>query len=56
MTRGRSDAAAMIATPRLTVLLDADPPGALDAVHDIANMPPTEEPQRARDDLDTVNR
>lgn len=34
--------------------LDADPPGALDAVHDMANMPLDDEPQRVRDDLDAV--
>ncbi len=28
--------------------LDADPPGALDAVHDLPNMPLPEEPQRVR--------
>ena len=35
--------------------LDADPPGALDAVHDLANMPLQEEPQRVRHDLEAVN-
>ena len=34
--------------------LDADPPGALDAVHDVANMPLQKEPQQVRDDLDAV--
>jgi uncharacterized protein YbjT (DUF2867 family) len=34
--------------------LDADPPGALDAVHDSANMPLQDEPQRVREDLNTV--
>jgi len=34
--------------------LDADPEGALDGVHDMANMPLKEEPQRVRDDLDAV--
>jgi uncharacterized protein YbjT (DUF2867 family) len=34
--------------------LDADPPGALDAVHDTANMPVEEEPQRVQDDLEAV--
>lgn len=34
--------------------LDADPEGSLDAVHDKANMPVEEEPQRVRDDLDAV--
>jgi len=34
--------------------LDADPPGALDAVHDAANMPLEAEPQRVRDDLAAV--
>jgi uncharacterized protein YbjT (DUF2867 family) len=36
--------------------LDADPPGALDAVHDLTNMPLQEEPQRVRRDLDAVKR
>ena len=35
----------------LFAALDADPPGALDAVHDTANMPLDKEPQRVRDDL-----
>ena len=34
--------------------LDADSQGALDGVHDIANMPLEDEPQRVRDDLDAV--
>jgi uncharacterized protein YbjT (DUF2867 family) len=34
--------------------LDADPPCALDAVHDMANMPLEDEPQRVRDDLNAV--
>ncbi len=34
--------------------LDADPQGALDAVHDMANMPLEEEPQRVQDDLHAV--
>ena len=34
--------------------LDADPPGTLDAVHDVANMPLEKEPQRVRDDLDAL--
>jgi uncharacterized protein YbjT (DUF2867 family) len=34
--------------------LDADPQGSLDGVHDMANMPLADEPQRVRDDLDTV--
>jgi uncharacterized protein YbjT (DUF2867 family) len=34
--------------------LEADPPGALDGVHDAANMPLEDEPQRVRDDLDAV--
>ena len=34
--------------------LDADPSGALDAVHDTANMPLEEEPRRVRADLDQV--
>jgi uncharacterized protein YbjT (DUF2867 family) len=36
--------------------LDADPPGALDAVHDLSNMPLLEEPQRVRLDLETMSR
>lgn len=31
--------------------LDADPPGAVDAVRDLPNMPPAEEPERVRRDL-----
>jgi hypothetical protein len=31
--------------------LDPDPADALDAVHDVANMPLNQEPQRVRDDL-----
>lgn len=31
--------------------LDPDPVDALDAVHDVANMPLNQEPQRVRDDL-----
>ncbi len=34
--------------------LDADPQRALDAVHDTANMPLEDEPQRVRDDLERV--
>ena len=34
--------------------LDADPDGALDGVHDMANMPSDEEPQRVRNDLNAV--
>jgi uncharacterized protein YbjT (DUF2867 family) len=34
--------------------LDADAQGALDAVHDVANMPLGEEPKRVRDDLDAM--
>jgi uncharacterized protein YbjT (DUF2867 family) len=34
--------------------LEADPPGALDGVHDTANMPLEDEPQRVRDDLNAV--
>jgi uncharacterized protein YbjT (DUF2867 family) len=40
----------------LFAALDADPPGSLDAVHDGANMPLEEEPQRVRDDLDALTR
>ena len=36
--------------------LDADAPGALDAVHDLPNMPLQEEPNRVRHDLETVSR
>ena len=36
--------------------LDADPPGALDAVHDLPNMPLQEEPQRVRRDVEAVGR
>jgi uncharacterized protein YbjT (DUF2867 family) len=35
--------------------LDGDAKGALDAVHDQANQPLDEEPQRVRDDLDSVS-
>lgn len=35
--------------------LDADPPGALDAVRDMANMPLEDEPQRVRDDLNVLD-
>jgi uncharacterized protein YbjT (DUF2867 family) len=38
----------------LFAALDADPPGELDAVHDLANMPLAKEPQQVRDDLDAV--
>jgi hypothetical protein len=31
--------------------LDADPPGAVDAVRDLPNMPLSEEPERVRRDL-----
>jgi uncharacterized protein YbjT (DUF2867 family) len=34
--------------------LEADPPRALNAVRDMANMPLEDEPQRVRDDLDAV--
>jgi uncharacterized protein YbjT (DUF2867 family) len=36
--------------------LDADPPGALDAVRDAANMPLEGEPQRVREDLQAVKK
>jgi len=36
----------------LFAALDADQPGALDAVHDVANMPLQKEPPPVRDDLD----
>jgi uncharacterized protein YbjT (DUF2867 family) len=35
----------------LFAALEADPHGELDAVHDLANMPLLEEPQRVQDDL-----
>jgi uncharacterized protein YbjT (DUF2867 family) len=35
----------------LFALLEGDPPGNLDGVHDMANMPLEGEPQRVRDDL-----
>lgn len=38
----------------LFAALDQDAPGALDAVRDQANMPPAQEPQRVRADLDAV--
>lgn len=38
----------------LFAALDADPEGALDGVRDLANMPPDEEPQRVRNDLNAV--
>ncbi len=38
----------------LFAALDADPQGALDGVRDMKNMPVNEEPQRVRDDLNTV--
>jgi len=34
--------------------LEADPPDALDGVHDMANMPLEAEPQRVRDELEAV--
>ena len=34
--------------------LDGDPEGALDGVRDLANMPPDDEPQRVRNDLNAV--
>jgi uncharacterized protein YbjT (DUF2867 family) len=36
--------------------LTADPPGSLDGVHDVANMPLTDEPGRVRDDLNNLQR
>jgi uncharacterized protein YbjT (DUF2867 family) len=38
----------------LFAALDADPPGALDGVRDMTNMPLDGEPQRVRDDLNTA--
>jgi uncharacterized protein YbjT (DUF2867 family) len=35
--------------------LDADPPGALDGAHDVANMPLEKEPERVRNDLNAVH-
>ena len=34
--------------------LDPDPPGALDGVHDTANMPLEDEPPRVRNDLSAM--
>jgi uncharacterized protein YbjT (DUF2867 family) len=34
--------------------LEADPPGALDGVHDTPNMPLNDEPQRVRDDINAM--
>jgi len=34
--------------------LDAEPEGSLDGVHDMANMPLEDEPERVRDDLDAL--
>jgi uncharacterized protein YbjT (DUF2867 family) len=36
--------------------LEADPPGALDAVHDLPNMPLHEEPERVRHDVEALSR
>jgi uncharacterized protein YbjT (DUF2867 family) len=36
--------------------LEPDPPGALDAILDLENMPLSEEPQRVRDELDAARR
>ena len=36
--------------------LEADPPGALDAVRDLPNMPLQDEPQRVQQDLEAVSR
>lgn len=40
----------------LFAALEADPPGALDGVRDLENMPFSEEPQRVRHDLEAVKR
>jgi uncharacterized protein YbjT (DUF2867 family) len=40
----------------LFAALEVDPQGELDAVHDLANMPLLEEPQRVRDDLQAMSR
>jgi hypothetical protein len=34
--------------------LEPDPPGALDGVRDMQNMPLNDEPQRVRDDLNAI--
>ena len=39
---------------RLFAPLEADPPDALDGVHDTPNMPLNDEPQRVRDDLNAM--
>jgi hypothetical protein len=39
---------------RLFAALKADPPGALDGVHDTANMPLEDEPHRVRADLEAL--
>lgn len=39
----------------LVAPLDADPPGALDAAHDPANMPSDEEPTRVQHDLSRLS-
>jgi hypothetical protein len=36
--------------------LEVDPPGALDGVHDLANMPLDDEPSPVRDDLNKAMR
>jgi hypothetical protein len=36
--------------------LDADPRGALDGIHDLANMPLEQEPRSVRDELDAVTK
>jgi len=36
------------------MLATADPPGALDGVHDTANMPLEDEPPRVRNDLSAM--
>ena len=38
----------------LLQVLDADPQGALDGAHDVANMALEDEPRRVRDDLNAV--
>src|SRR5271169_2052617 len=40
----------------LFAALDEDPQGALDGVHDTANMPLNDEPKRAREDLNAMTR
>ena len=52
--RTRRHAGSSAAREPLFAALDADSPGELDAVNDLANMPLATEPQQVRDDLDAV--